>query len=83
MIVLPEPVTESTTVAPLTGLPLTSFAVTVIVEDPLPAANEVGAAETVELVAETPLLPLLPAEWHGVLPESLYVLPATGTNFQA
>jgi hypothetical protein len=42
--VLPEPVAASTTVAPLTGLPFASRAVTVIVELPLPAVMEVGAA---------------------------------------
>jgi hypothetical protein len=35
--VLPDPVALNTTVAPLTGLPLASRAVTVIVEVPLPA----------------------------------------------
>ena len=50
---LPLPVAASTTVAPLIGLPLASFAVTVIVEVPDPAAIEVGAAVTVDCEAET------------------------------
>src|SRR5438552_4305115 len=36
------------------GFPLASRAVTVIVEDPLPAAMDVGAATTVDWDAETP-----------------------------
>src|SRR5690348_504314 len=53
--VLPLPVAESTTVAPLTGLPETSFAVTVIVAWVVPddAATDVGAATTVDSAAET------------------------------
>src|SRR5207247_3163036 len=51
--VLPEPVADSTTVAPLIGFPLASRAVTVIVEVPLPAAIEVGAAVTVDCEADT------------------------------
>ena len=35
--VFPFPVAAKTTVAPLTAFPLASFAVTVIVEEPLPA----------------------------------------------
>ena len=50
--VLPVPEAASTTVAPLIGLPLASFAVTVMVELPAPAINEVGAALTVETEAE-------------------------------
>ncbi len=46
--VLPVPVADSTTVAPLTGLPLASLAVTVMVEVPLPAAMDVGVAVTVD-----------------------------------
>jgi hypothetical protein len=52
--VFPLPVAASTTVAPLIGLPFTSFAVTVIVEDPLPAEIEIGAAVTVDCDASTP-----------------------------
>src|SRR5206468_405496 len=51
--VLPLPVAASTTVAPLIGLPLASFAVTVIVDVPDPAAIEVGEAVTVDCEAET------------------------------
>ncbi len=46
--VFPLPVAASTTVAPPIGLPLASFAVTVIVEVPLPAAMDGGAAVTVD-----------------------------------
>src|SRR6266704_3461781 len=50
--VLPPPVAASTTVAPCTGLPLASRAVTVIVELPLPAA--IGdVALTVDWLADT------------------------------
>jgi len=50
--VLPAPVAASTTVAPATGLPLASRAVTVIVEVPLPALiGEV--AVTVDCAADT------------------------------
>src|SRR2546422_9773431 len=48
--VFPVPVAASTTVAPWSGLPLASRAVTVIVEVPLPAAigDEVGRAACTE-----------------------------------
>src|SRR6266511_1261363 len=50
--VLPKPVAATTTVAPWIGLPNPSFAVTVIVEVPVPAA--IGdVAVTVDCVAET------------------------------
>src|SRR5204863_502635 len=50
--VLPVPVAASTTVAPCTGLPLASRAVTVIVDVPLPAA--IGdVAPTVDCLADT------------------------------
>src|SRR6058998_1093722 len=50
--VLPPPVAASTTVAPCTGLPLASRAVTVIVEVPLPAV--IGdVALTVDWLADT------------------------------
>src|SRR5213083_629290 len=50
--VLPPPVPASTTVAPCTGLPLASRAVTVIVEVPLPAV--IGdVALTVDWLADT------------------------------
>jgi len=52
--VLPEPEAASTTVAPWIGLPLASFAVTVIVDVPVPAVIEVGAATTVDWPALTP-----------------------------
>jgi hypothetical protein len=51
--VLPLPVAASTTVAPLIGLPLASFTVTVIVDEPDPAISVVGEALTVESDAET------------------------------
>jgi len=51
--VLPLPVAASTTVAPLIGLPLASFAVTVIVDAPLPAVMDAGAAATVDCAPET------------------------------
>src|SRR5881396_1832405 len=47
------PVAASTTVAPWIGLPLASFAVTVIVEVPLPAVMG-DVAVSVDCVAETP-----------------------------
>src|SRR5213594_2097618 len=50
--ILPPPVAASTTVAPCTGLPLASRAVTVIVDVPLPAV--IGdAALTVDCAADT------------------------------
>ena len=42
------PVCARTTVAPLIGFPLASFAVTVMVEVPPPVMIEVGAAATVD-----------------------------------
>src|SRR6266540_819814 len=51
--VLPLPVAASTTVAPLIGVPLASFTVTVIVALPLPAVSDVGAAATVDCAADT------------------------------
>src|SRR6266571_2904773 len=51
--VLPLPVAASTTVAPLTRFPLASFAVTVIVDVPLPTTTDVGEAATVDCAAET------------------------------
>src|SRR5439155_1381493 len=45
--VFPVPVAASTTVAPLTGVPLASFAVTVIVDVSFPAAIDAGDATTV------------------------------------
>jgi hypothetical protein len=50
--VFPLPVAESTTVAPLIGLPLASFTVTVIVALPLPAVSELGEAATVDNAAD-------------------------------
>jgi hypothetical protein len=50
--VFPVPVAASTTVAPLTGFPLASRAVTVIVEVPLPAVIDVGEAVTLDCEAE-------------------------------
>src|SRR6266508_3884630 len=51
--VLPLPVADSTTVAPLIGFPLASLTVTVIVEFPLPAGSDVGEAVTVDSEGET------------------------------
>src|SRR5207249_5293681 len=51
--VLPEPVALSVTVTPLSGLPLASRAVTVIVDVPLPAVIEVGDAVTLDCEADT------------------------------
>jgi hypothetical protein len=51
--VFPFPVAASTTVAPLIGLPFASFAVTVMVDIPLPATSAVGAAATVDCAADT------------------------------
>src|SRR5260370_22603942 len=51
--VFPLPVAASTTVAPLTGFPLVSRAVTVIAADPPPAAIVAGAAASVDWVPET------------------------------
>src|SRR4029077_6857782 len=51
--VLPVPVAASTTLAPLIKLPLASLAVTVIVEEPLPATIDPGAALTVDWAADT------------------------------
>jgi hypothetical protein len=81
--VFPVPDDVTVTLAPLIVLPLPSLAVTVIVDEPLPAVKDVGLAETVEFDADTPPPPPPPDEWQAVLPESVYVLPATGTNFQA
>jgi len=50
---LPLPVADSTTVAPLIGLPFASFAVTVTAELPVPATIEAGAAVTVDADAES------------------------------
>src|SRR5262245_64030048 len=49
----PAPVAASTTVAPLMGLPRASNAVTVIVEEPLPATSEPGLAATLDCDADT------------------------------
>ena len=51
--VLPLPLTESVTAAPLTRPPEASFATTVIVLAPLPAVKPVGAADTVDWLALT------------------------------
>jgi len=51
--VLPLPVAASTTLAPAIGLPLASFTVTVMVELPLPAVRDGGAAVTVDREADT------------------------------
>src|SRR6266704_492935 len=51
--VLPLPVAARTTVAPLIRFPYASFAVTVIVDVPLPAVSDVGVAATVDCEADT------------------------------
>jgi len=51
--VLPLPVAVSTTVAPLIGVPLASFTVTVTVALPLAAVSDVGVAATVDCEADT------------------------------
>src|SRR5947208_13659421 len=51
--VLPVPVAESATVAPLMAFPFPSRAVTVIVDVPLPAVIEVGDAVTLDCDADT------------------------------
>jgi hypothetical protein len=51
--VFPVPVAESTTVAPLIGLPLSSFTLTVMVEAPLPCEIALGTAATVVCSADT------------------------------
>jgi uncharacterized membrane protein len=80
--VLPLPVTERTTVAPLIACPVPSLTVTVMVEFPLPAVSDVGEAPTVDSEGETGG-PEPGATWQAVDPVSLNVLPATGTNFHA
>jgi hypothetical protein len=50
--VFPDPLAARVTVAPLTGLPNASFAVTVIVDVPLPARMDVGLALTVDWPAD-------------------------------
>ncbi len=79
------PVDDSTTVTSLTGSPLASLAVTVIVDVlvPLLALIVVGAALTEDWDAETPLGGWPGIGWQAVLPESVKVWPATGTNLQA
>src|SRR6266540_2712772 len=79
--VLPLPVAERTTVAPLIGLPASSFTVTVIVALPLPAASDVGDALSIDCEGDTDGTDPW-AAWHTAEPESLKVLPATGTNCQ-
>src|SRR5690242_1819040 len=82
--VLPDPVDVRVTGNPPSRLLLASRAVTVIVDDPLPAVKDVGLAETVEAEGSTgPGPPPPPEEWQAALPESVYVFPATGMNFQA
>src|SRR5207247_110185 len=67
--VLPLPVAASTTLAPLIGLPLASFTVTVIVDVPDPAAIEVGEAVTVDCEAETgPGFTVTEAVWVIAVP---------------
>jgi hypothetical protein len=52
--VFPFPVAASTTVAPLIGVPVASFTVTVIVDVPPPAVIKLGAALTVDCTGSTP-----------------------------
>src|SRR3989454_5968910 len=51
--VLPLPVAASTTLAPLIRFPFASFAVTVIVDVPLPTTTDVGEAATVDYATAT------------------------------
>src|SRR6266508_2283140 len=76
--VLPLPVAASTTVAPLMGFPLASLTVTVMVEFPLPAVSDVGAAATADSDGDT-TGPEPGAPWQAVEPESVKVWPAMGT----
>src|SRR6266511_1042813 len=68
--VLPLPVADSTTVAPLIGFPLASLTVTVIVEFPLPAGSDVGEAVTVDSEGETaePAVTVTGAVWVTAVP---------------
>src|SRR5206468_5009233 len=75
--VLPVPLAERTTVAPLIGLPLAFFTVTVIVALPLPAVSVVGAAASVDCEGDT-AAPAPGAAWQAVEPESENVCPAIG-----
>ena len=78
--VLPDPDALSVTVAPLTGLPFASRAVTVMVDVPLPDAIEVGEAVTVDCDADTgPAVTVMPAVCVRVTPPAVAVtvlLPA-------
>src|SRR5439155_89568 len=78
--VLPEPVAARTTVAPLTGFPFASRAVTVIVDVPLPAVIDVGAAVTVDCDGDTgPAVTVMLAVCVRVTPPAVAVtvlLPA-------
>src|SRR6266550_2060394 len=70
--VLPEPLADSTTVAPLIGFPPASRAVTVIVDVPLPAVTEVGDPVTVDCDAETgPTVTVTLAVWLSVTPPAV------------
>src|SRR5512135_563996 len=73
--VFPVPVAASCTVAPLTGWPFASFAVTVIVDVALPAASDVGSAVTVDSDADTPPPPPLPAPALISTPSAPALLP--------
>src|SRR2546426_4328286 len=68
--VLPLPVAASTTVAPLIRFPFASFAVTVIVDVPLPTTMDVGEAATVDCAAETGPAPT------GTVADSAILLPS-------
>jgi hypothetical protein len=62
--VFPVPVAARSTVAPATGLPWASRAVTVIVEVSVPAVIDVGAATTVDWAASTaPAVTVTAAVW--------------------
>src|SRR5437660_6423192 len=70
--VFPLPVAASTTVAPLIRLPLPSFAVTVIVAGPPPAAMLAGAAATVDAVADSaPAVTVTAAVWVTAVPPTV------------
>src|SRR6267378_3111356 len=67
--VFPPPVAANTTVAPLTGLPDPSLAVTVIVVPAPPAVMLAGAAATVDCVGDTALaVTVTAAVWVTAVP---------------
>ena len=66
---MPDPVAASTTVAPAIGLPAASRAVTVMVETPVTAVIDEGAAATLDCAAETaPTVTVTAAVWVTATP---------------